>query len=83
MRELMKLPMMLLVGCVVGWFFGLMRPGRGFGLVGNVVIGAAGAVAGGWLFGRLDVPPGGVVGAMIGAAVGAVVVLLAAVRAWR
>ncbi len=43
----------LLVGIVAGWLAGLIMKGRGFGLVGNIVIGVVGALVGGWLAGAL------------------------------
>ncbi len=43
----------LLVGIVAGWLAGLVMKGRGFGLVGNIVIGVVGALVGGWLAGAL------------------------------
>ncbi|MAE60000.1 MAG: GlsB/YeaQ/YmgE family stress response membrane protein [Planctomycetaceae bacterium] len=49
--------------------------GRGFGLVGNLIVGVVGALLGGFLFGLLDLPKGGFVGSLITAFVGAVVLL--------
>ncbi len=43
----------LLVGMVAGWLAGLVMKGRGFGLIGNMVIGVVGALVGGWLAGAL------------------------------
>jgi uncharacterized membrane protein YeaQ/YmgE (transglycosylase-associated protein family) len=41
----------LIVGAVVGWLAGILVKGRGFGLLGNIVIGVIGAIIGGWLAG--------------------------------
>jgi uncharacterized membrane protein YeaQ/YmgE (transglycosylase-associated protein family) len=43
----------LVVGVLVGWLAGIAVKGRGFGLVGNIVIGVVGALIGGWLAGAL------------------------------
>jgi len=38
----------LVVGIVAGWLAGMVM-GKGFGLIGNVVVGVIGALIGGWL----------------------------------
>jgi uncharacterized membrane protein YeaQ/YmgE (transglycosylase-associated protein family) len=43
----------IIVGAIVGWLAGLVVKGRGFGLLGNIVIGVIGALIGGWLAGAL------------------------------
>jgi uncharacterized membrane protein YeaQ/YmgE (transglycosylase-associated protein family) len=43
----------LIVGVIVGWLAGVVVKGRGFGLIGNIVIGVIGALVGGWLAGAL------------------------------
>ena len=43
----------LVVGVIVGWLAGIVVKGRGFGLIGNIVIGVIGALVGGWLAGTL------------------------------
>ncbi|OPL15079.1 MAG: hypothetical protein AVO34_00805 [Firmicutes bacterium ML8_F2] len=43
----------LIVGIIAGWLAGLVMKGRGFGLIGNMVIGVIGALVGGWLAGAL------------------------------
>jgi uncharacterized membrane protein YeaQ/YmgE (transglycosylase-associated protein family) len=39
----------LIVGGIVGWLAGMVIKGRGFGLIGNIAIGAIGALLCGWL----------------------------------
>jgi uncharacterized membrane protein YeaQ/YmgE (transglycosylase-associated protein family) len=41
----------LIVGVIAGWLAGKVTKGRGFGLIGNMVIGIIGALVGGWLAG--------------------------------
>lgn len=43
----------IVVGAIVGWLAGIVVKGRGFGLIGNIVIGVIGALIGGWLAGAL------------------------------
>ena len=43
----------IIVGAIAGWLAGKVMKGRGFGLLGNVVIGVIGALVGGWLAGAL------------------------------
>ena len=49
--------------------------GRGFGLVGNMVVGVVGAFLGGHLLGLLGIAGSGPIGSLLVAAVGAVVLL--------
>jgi len=63
----------LLVGLIAGWLAGKVMKGRGYGLVGDLVIGVIGAIVGGFLFGLLGISAGGLLGAIITAFVGAVV----------
>ena len=49
----------LLIGAVAGWLAGQVMKGRGFGVVGNIIVGVIGAVLGGYLFGVLCLSAGG------------------------
>ena len=71
-----------LIGLIAGWLAGELTKGRGFGVLGNIVIGIIGAILGGFLLGLLGVDPGGFVGEVIQALIGALVLLalLSAVR---
>ena len=71
----MHLVWFLLIGLVAGWLAGQIMKGRGFGLVGDMVVGVVGAYLGGFLFGVLGISAGGTVGLLITATVGAVVLL--------
>lgn len=42
-------------GATAGWLSGLIVKGKGFGLLGNSIIGIIGAVLGAWIFDVLDV----------------------------
>ena len=69
----------LIFGAVAGWIAGLIMKGRGFGLIGNIIIGIVGAFIGGWLFDVLKISiASGVAGSLIKAVAGAVVLLFVA-----
>ncbi|MDP2331092.1 MAG: GlsB/YeaQ/YmgE family stress response membrane protein [Reyranella sp.] len=67
----------LLVGIVAGWLAGKIVRGTGFGLVGDLLVGIAGAFVASWLFPRFGIQLGtGIVSAVIYSALGAVILLL-------
>ncbi len=73
----MELVYFLLIGAAAGWLAGQFMKGKGFGVLGNIVVGILGGILGGFLFGLLGIgTEGGIVGALITAFVGAVVLLL-------
>jgi len=41
----------IIAGIVAGWLAGLVVRGRGFGLIGDLVIGLLGGLVGGWIAG--------------------------------
>lgn len=58
-----------------GWRVGSPR-GKGFGLIGNLIVGLLGAFIGGWLFQRLHIHLGaGIVALIVNALVGATVLI--------
>jgi uncharacterized membrane protein YeaQ/YmgE (transglycosylase-associated protein family) len=66
----------LLVGGIAGWLAGLAMKGRGFGILGNIVVGIVGALIGGWLFSTMGVSAGGgLLGAIIVALIGAIILI--------
>jgi uncharacterized membrane protein YeaQ/YmgE (transglycosylase-associated protein family) len=65
----------LLIGGVAGWLAGLAMKGKGFGLIGNVMVGFIGGVLGGWLLSGLGLVPQGSAGSLVSAFLGAVVLL--------
>ena len=75
----MNILIWLALGAISGWLAGQIMKGRGFGLLGNIIVGILGALLGGWLAGQL-----GIAGAETGSlsipsiltAVGGAVVLL-------
>lgn len=65
----------IIIGAVAGWLAGTLMRGGGFGFIVNVLVGIAGAVIGGWVFGLLGIATGGIIGSLITALVGAIVLL--------
>lgn len=65
----------LFIGGVIGWLAGLIVRGRGFGIIGDIVIGIVGAMLGGWMAGVIGISTGSSVGAFLLALVGAVVLV--------
>lgn len=72
----------LISGIIAGWLTGLVVRGRGFGLVGDLVVGLVGGLIGGWLFGQLGIATVSWIGEIIAAVVGGVI-LVAIVRVLR
>lgn len=65
----------LIIGAIAGWLAGQIMKGRGFGLLGNIVVGIVGAFLGGFLFSLLGLASFGLMGSLVTATVGAVVLL--------
>lgn len=66
----------VLIGAVAGWLAGVvMKSGRPYGLIGDIVLGIIGAFVGGWLLGVLGVAFGGLLGTIVTAFIGAVVLI--------
>lgn len=66
----------IVVGIIAGWLAGKLIRGRGFGLIGDLVLGLLGGLVGGQIFGALGIPgPSGLIGAIVVATVGAVILV--------
>lgn len=63
----------LFIGGIAGWLAGKLTRGRGFGILGDVIIGAIGSIVGRFLFGLLGLGAYGLIGSLVMATVGAVV----------
>lgn len=70
-----SLVIFLAIGAIAGWIAGSVMKGKGYGILGNMVIGIIGAVVGGILFGLLGISAGGLIGSLITATVGAIVLI--------
>jgi len=70
---------MLVVGLIAGLLAGIILKGRGFGLIGNTIVGILGGFVGGFLFNALDLGPFGlppIVFSILTALVGALILLV-------
>ncbi|HMP79077.1 MAG TPA: GlsB/YeaQ/YmgE family stress response membrane protein [Pirellulaceae bacterium] len=68
----------ILIGGIAGWLAGLIMKGRGFGILGNIIVGVIGALVGGFLLKFLSVLiHDGLLGTLITATLGAIVLLFA------
>lgn len=65
----------LLIGAVAGAISGRIMRGKGFGCLGNVIVGIIGAAIGGFLLPLLGVSTHGSLGSLLAATFGAVVLL--------
>jgi uncharacterized membrane protein YeaQ/YmgE (transglycosylase-associated protein family) len=67
----------LFVGLVAGWLAGKIVRGTGFGIIGDILVGIAGALVASYLFPKLGIAIGtGLVREIIYSAIGAVLLLL-------
>jgi uncharacterized membrane protein YeaQ/YmgE (transglycosylase-associated protein family) len=67
----------LFVGLVAGWLAGKIVRGTGFGIIGDIIVGIAGALLASFLFPKLGIRLGtGVVAEIIQSAIGAIILLL-------
>jgi len=75
----MDLLIWLVVGLVAGALASFIMRSSGFGLIGDIVLGIAGAFIGGWAFRALGwrAPFAGIAGVITVAFIGAVIVLVA------
>jgi uncharacterized membrane protein YeaQ/YmgE (transglycosylase-associated protein family) len=72
-----SLIVILFVGLVAGWLAGKIVRGTGFGIIGDILVGIAGAFVASFLFPKLGIHLGtGLVSNIIYSAIGAVVLLL-------
>jgi uncharacterized membrane protein YeaQ/YmgE (transglycosylase-associated protein family) len=73
----MEIVYFLLIGGAAGWLAGQLIKGRGFGLLGNVVVGVLGAIVGGFVFPLVGIGAKGLLGKIVLATLGAVLLLAA------
>ena len=72
-----SLIVILFVGLLAGWLAGKIVRGTGFGMIGDILIGIAGALVATFLFPKLGIHIGiGLISEIIYSAIGAVLLLL-------
>ena len=65
----------LIIGLLAGWLAGKIMKGRGFGMIGNLIVGVVGSYMGGFLFRMAGLSAHGLIGSLIAATVGAIVLV--------
>ncbi|NUQ51481.1 MAG: GlsB/YeaQ/YmgE family stress response membrane protein [Phycisphaerales bacterium] len=65
----------LLIGLAAGWLAGLLTRGKGFGAAGNLLVGALGAVLGGFLLDLIGLKSVSRLGSLVSATLGAILLL--------
>jgi len=65
----------IIIGLIAGWLAGTISRGRGFGCLADIVLGLIGAILGGWIFTKLNIPGGGLLFSIAAATVGAVILV--------
>jgi len=78
----MSIVWFLIIGVVAGWLAGRFMKGRGFGLVGDLIVGVIGAMLGGLIFQTLGITAIGPFGHLIIATFGAIV-FIALIRVFK
>jgi len=72
----MALLWFILIGLAAGWLAGRLMRGSSFGAVGDIVVGAVGALIGGFLFRTLGLNlRGGLLASVVVATIGAIILL--------
>ena len=67
---------MLLIGTIAGWLAGQFMTGKGFGVIGDILVGVMGALLGGFLFEKAGLFAGSsLIGSLLVATTGAIVFL--------
>ena len=65
----------LVIGIIAGFLAGKIMRGKGFGVLGDLLVGVVGSFIGYWIYGLLGIASSGIIGAIICALVGALVLL--------
>ncbi|WP_029934244.1 GlsB/YeaQ/YmgE family stress response membrane protein [Thiomicrospira pelophila] len=73
--DMQSLILLLVVGGLAGWLAGNLMKGRGFGLIGNIVVGIVGAVLGGFVLNFLGIVATGLIGLILTATIGAIILV--------
>jgi uncharacterized membrane protein YeaQ/YmgE (transglycosylase-associated protein family) len=65
----------LAIGIIAGWAAGKVMKGRGFGLLGSIIIGIIGSMLGAWVAGQLGLSESSLIGTILLGIVGACLLL--------
>ena len=72
---MMDLVWVVVLGILAGWLAGLIAKGRGFGLLGDLIVGILGSLLGSFIFGLIGLAAYGLLGRLVVSVVGAIVLL--------
>ena len=75
MYTFQSIAVFLVIGLIAGWLAAVWMKGRGFGVLGDILVGIVGAEIGGWIFSVVGLSVYGFAGAVFMAFVGALVLL--------
>jgi uncharacterized membrane protein YeaQ/YmgE (transglycosylase-associated protein family) len=73
--DILDIAISAIIGVIVGWLASQLLKGSDFGLAGDIVLGVAGAVAGGWLLPYISTLDA-ILSSILNSCIGACVVLL-------
>jgi uncharacterized membrane protein YeaQ/YmgE (transglycosylase-associated protein family) len=65
----------IVVGLIAGWLAGRIWKGKGFGFIGNIIVGVLGSFIGGYVFNFLGISFYGWIGATVAAVAGSLILL--------
>jgi uncharacterized membrane protein YeaQ/YmgE (transglycosylase-associated protein family) len=65
----------VLIGVLAGWLAGRLTKGRGFGVLGDLIVGILGSLLGSFLFGLIGIVAYGLLGRMVLSVVGSIILL--------
>jgi uncharacterized membrane protein YeaQ/YmgE (transglycosylase-associated protein family) len=65
----------IVIGILAGWIAGKLMRGKGFGLLGDLIVGVIGSLLGSFIFGLVGLGAYGLIGRLIVAVVGAIILL--------
>lgn len=72
----MQILIWIISGIVAGWLTGLIMKGKGYGILGDLVLGTLGGVLGGWIFGQIGLSATNWIGNVGVAIVGGVILVV-------
>lgn len=65
----------VVLGILAGWIAGKIMRGRGFGLLGDLIVGIVGSLLGSFIFGLIGLEAYGLIARLVVAVAGAVILL--------
>jgi uncharacterized membrane protein YeaQ/YmgE (transglycosylase-associated protein family) len=74
--DMERLVYFLVIGMVAGWLAGKFLVGRGYGLIGSLIVGVIGAMIGGHLAAMFQIKDYGTIGDIVSATLGSILLLV-------